>query len=87
MIRDRLVLGIADLAIQEKLLSITDLKLDKALEICRAKEMLKERIKTVQEEKAVEKIEKKHVPKSRTKKQNVQKNLETKEETRSEVPV
>jgi len=84
MIRDRLVLGIADLAVQEKLLSITDLKLDKAIEICRAKEMLKERIKTVQEEKAVEKVEKKYMTKTRTKNQKVQKKPEIKEETGSE---
>ncbi|XP_039304646.1 uncharacterized protein LOC120357660 [Solenopsis invicta] len=58
MIRDRLVLGIADTTVQEKLLSVTDLKLEKAIETARAKEMLKERIKTMQNEKIVEKIEK-----------------------------
>ncbi|KYM97061.1 hypothetical protein ALC62_12262 [Cyphomyrmex costatus] len=47
------------LKVQEKLLGITDLKLEKAVEICRAKEALKEKFKTMHEEKAIEKIEKK----------------------------
>lgn len=59
MIRDRIVLVVADTTVQEKLLSIADLKLDKAIEICRAKELLKMRVKTMQEEKIVEKIDKK----------------------------
>ncbi|KYN10892.1 hypothetical protein ALC57_04997 [Trachymyrmex cornetzi] len=58
MIRDRIVLGIADVTVQEKLLGMTDLKLEKAVEICRAKEAIKERLKTMHEEKAIEKIEK-----------------------------
>ncbi|XP_018359748.1 PREDICTED: uncharacterized protein K02A2.6-like [Trachymyrmex cornetzi] len=44
MIRDRIVLGIADVTVQEKLLGMTDLKLEKAVEICRAKEKQKKPI-------------------------------------------
>lgn len=46
--------------------------------------MLKERVKMVQEERAIEKIDRKLVTKTRVKKQNVQKSLERKEETRAE---
>lgn len=84
MIRDRLVLGIADLAIQEKLLSITDLKLDKAFEICRAKKILKERVKMMQEEKVIGKVDKKPMMTTKFKKQNNNKNQAGKEESRVE---
>lgn len=84
MIRERLVLGIANVAVQEKLLGITDLKLDKAVEICKAKEMLKERVKTVQEEKVVGKIDKKLMPRTKSKKNGL-KDKEEMEETGEEI--
>ncbi|XP_011688911.1 PREDICTED: uncharacterized protein LOC105450661 [Wasmannia auropunctata] len=80
MIRDRIVLGIADLKTQEKLLGMTDLKLEKAVEICRAREMLKERVKTMNEEKVIEKVD--IIPAMKGKmKQNIRKSQEGKEES------
>ncbi|XP_017892179.1 uncharacterized protein K02A2.6-like [Ceratina calcarata] len=61
MIRDRIVLGINDSKVQEKLLSIRDLKLEKAIQICKAAEVLKEQMKEMTEVKKVEKVEKKGV--------------------------
>lgn len=84
MIRDRLVLGIADLAVQEKLLIITDLKLEKALEICRATEILKERVQTMHEEKVIGKVNRKQMSMTKTKKLYVKKSQESKEESKAD---
>lgn len=48
MVRDRIVLGITEASIQEKLLGIDDLKCGKAIEICRAAEMTRMQALTVQ---------------------------------------
>jgi hypothetical protein len=46
LIRDRLICGINDSNLREKLLRVADLDLQKCLEICRAAELSKERIET-----------------------------------------
>ncbi|TGZ52028.1 Uncharacterized protein DBV15_12119 [Temnothorax longispinosus] len=66
--------------IRDRLVLGTNLTVLKKL----AKEMLKERVKTVQEEKVVEKIDRKPIIKSKWKKQNSQTRQEEKEETRAE---
>ncbi|XP_077862889.1 uncharacterized protein LOC144345112 [Saccoglossus kowalevskii] len=48
LIRDRLVCGIGDTRLRERLLRETDLDLDKCLQICRASELSKERIRTIE---------------------------------------
>lgn len=53
------------------------------MEICKAKEMLKERVKMVQEEKVVGKIDRKLIPKTKSKK-SVLKDKEEMEETEAE---
>jgi hypothetical protein len=46
LIRDRLICGINDSNLRERLLRVADLDLQKCLEICRAAELSKERIET-----------------------------------------
>lgn len=46
LIRDRLICGISDSNLRERLLRVADLDLQKCLEICRAAELSKERIET-----------------------------------------
>lgn len=53
MIRDRIVLGAADLSLQEQLLKKQDLDLNKAVDCCRAAELTKSQIKIVQERSSV----------------------------------
>ena len=48
LIRDRLICGINDSNLRERLLRVADLDLQKCLEICRAAELSKERIKTLE---------------------------------------
>ena len=48
LIRDRLICGIRDSALRERLLRTPDLDLDKSLQLCRASELSKERIKTLE---------------------------------------
>ncbi|XP_030745261.1 uncharacterized protein K02A2.6-like [Sitophilus oryzae] len=48
MIRDRIVLGIKSRQVQEKLLNVDKLDLNKAIELCRACEIAKSQIKSVQ---------------------------------------
>lgn len=50
LIRDRIIIGIQDLNLQEKLLSMTDLKLDKAEKVCRAAEASKFQAKGIKGE-------------------------------------
>ena len=47
MIRDRIVVGINDAVLRERLLREIDLTLDKAVQICRASELSKERSQTI----------------------------------------
>ena len=47
MIRDKIVIGIIDRPVQEKLLREYNLTLDKALDICRASETSKEQYHAV----------------------------------------
>lgn len=44
---DRIVLGINDVSVQEKLLNIQNLKLDRAIEICRTSEVTKKQLSAV----------------------------------------
>ena len=48
LIRDRFICGINDSNLRERLLRVADLDLQKCLEICRAAELSKERIKTLE---------------------------------------
>lgn len=48
MVRDRIVIGINDSKLQEKLLQTDDLDLTKAIEICKTFKMVKEQTKTIQ---------------------------------------
>nr|XP_022907482.1 uncharacterized protein K02A2.6-like [Onthophagus taurus] len=61
MVRDRVVLGIYDKGLQEKLLSQEELTMERSMEICRAFEATKTRCKDVQEsvDKKVEVVRKK----------------------------
>ncbi|KAL4713683.1 hypothetical protein ACJJTC_004214 [Scirpophaga incertulas] len=47
MLRDRIVIGVSDHRMQQKLLEVKDLSLDKAVDICRSAELSKEHIKTL----------------------------------------
>lgn len=47
LIKDRLILGISDLSIKDRLLRESDLNLNKALEICRTAEVASERLKII----------------------------------------
>lgn len=58
MIRDRIVLGIRNKDVQEKLLRISELNLDKAIEVCRANEISSAQIKDVQQKEKIEVIKK-----------------------------
>lgn len=51
MVRDRIVLGIKDKVLQERLLSIEDLDLNKAIDYCKAAEVSKTPAKNLQENK------------------------------------
>ena len=53
MIRDRIVMGICDKAVQERLLRESDLTLEKAINFCRATEASKTQSKMIQGETAV----------------------------------
>lgn len=48
MLRDRIVMGIKDRNLQQKLLEISDLTLDKAVNRCRAAELSREHVKIIQ---------------------------------------
>lgn len=50
MVRDRLVFGVHDKSTQEKLLREPDLTLNKAIDICRAREVSKQQLKVLQNE-------------------------------------
>lgn len=47
MLRDRIVIGVSDQRMQQKLLEVKDLSLDRAVDICRSAELSKEHIKTL----------------------------------------
>ena len=51
LMRDKIVLGVQDKKIQERLLRETDLSLDKAISICRAAEEVKVQTKEMQSNK------------------------------------
>lgn len=50
MLRDRIVMGISDKNLQQKLLEVNDLTLDKAVNRCRAAELSKEHMKNIQKQ-------------------------------------
>lgn len=58
MLRDRIVIGVSDKKLQEKLLAINDLTLDKAVDMCRASELAKAQARAMQQPGAVEVISK-----------------------------
>ncbi|XP_063358771.1 uncharacterized protein LOC134648218 [Cydia amplana] len=47
MIRDKIAIGVRDQRVQQKLLEVKDLTLDKAVDICRSTELSKEFVKTL----------------------------------------
>ena len=49
MLRDRIVVGIADSFLRERLLRESDLTLEKATQLCRASELSKEQSKTIEQ--------------------------------------
>ncbi|TGZ48699.1 Uncharacterized protein DBV15_12714 [Temnothorax longispinosus] len=65
MVRDRIVLGIKDKVLQERLLRVEDLNLQKAIDYCRAAEVSKVQAKSLQGDKAeIDSIRKKVQQKS-----------------------
>lgn len=58
ILKDRIVIGIADKKIQEKLLYFDDLKLQKCVDICRSSEVTKEQLKVLQEQDIVNMVKK-----------------------------
>lgn len=68
MIRDKIVMGTNDAGIQEKLLRVTDLDMQKAIDYCRASEISKLQAKTFNE-KTVDSLQKK-VGESRNEEEN-----------------
>ncbi|XP_024889360.1 uncharacterized protein LOC112465838 [Temnothorax curvispinosus] len=65
MVRDRIVLGIKDKVLQERLLRVEDLNLQKAIDYCRAAEVSKDQAKSLQGDKAeIDSIRKKVQQKS-----------------------
>lgn len=59
MVRDRLVLGVNDKVLQEKLLGQDKLTLTKCMELCRANEVTKSQLKNLQENTRVDEIKSK----------------------------
>lgn len=55
MIRDRIVLGVKDIELQEKLLNIKELDPVKAIEVAKNNEITKQQVKEVQKENFVSK--------------------------------
>ncbi|KAK5642690.1 hypothetical protein RI129_008857 [Pyrocoelia pectoralis] len=58
LVRDRIVLGINDLRVQERLLTIENLTLKNAVDICRADEITKEQLREIRHEKSVNVVSK-----------------------------
>lgn len=50
MLRDRIVIGVTDKKLQQKLLAVSDLTLDKAVDMCRASELSKTQVKMMQQQ-------------------------------------
>ncbi|XP_076666560.1 uncharacterized protein LOC143368070 [Andrena cerasifolii] len=82
MIRDRIVLGINNTKVQEKLLSVKDLELEKAVQMCKAAELLKERMKELKVVKNIEKkFDKKH-SKEKKDQNGAERKVKSKEESK-----
>lgn len=54
LIRDKIILGVRDRGLQERLLRETEIKLDDAVKVCRSSELSKEQMKVMHEEKSDE---------------------------------
>lgn len=72
LIKDRIVCGIADDSLKERLLRIADLDLKKAIDICRAAEYSKSQIKSIKDEKEID-VVKRSKNAAATRKQNSKK--------------
>jgi len=54
LLRDRIILGVADKSLQERLLRVPDLPLDQTLKLCRAAELGRQQIETIKSDSKVE---------------------------------
>lgn len=57
ILRDRIVIGVQDVKVQEKLLSIKNLTLDQAVDICRSVEMSRQHVKHISKQAGMEAFE------------------------------